>query len=135
MEVLVQIVDLVQVFGLDLNASGAHRARLFVFVLHQQLIDDDVVRVDAAFGQLLDQSFGFVERQEFGDADADECGLFLEKMVFVYNLYYNRLQYFYFFRQLHFFYDRIFTTGKYFSIIFIIYKIKVLFNNKLYTYR
>lgn len=59
-------------------AGFAHFARP-VRVGEHQLVDDDVVRVDAALGQLLDQPLRLVQRQELGDAHADEGGLFLEE--------------------------------------------------------
>ena len=43
----------------------------------EELVDDDVVRVDLVGGELLDEAFCFVEGKELGDADADECCLFL----------------------------------------------------------
>ena len=42
------------------------------------MVDNDVVRVDAALGQLLDQPLRLIQREELGDAHADEGGLFLE---------------------------------------------------------
>lgn len=42
-----------------------------------ELVDDDVVRVDVALGQLLDQPLRLVQRQEFSDAHAYEGGLLL----------------------------------------------------------
>ena len=42
-----------------------------------QLVDDDVVRVNLVLRELLNQSLCFVERQEFRDANADESGLVL----------------------------------------------------------
>lgn len=42
-----------------------------------QLVDDDVVCVDAALGQLLDQPLGLVQGQELCDAHADERRLLL----------------------------------------------------------
>lgn len=41
------------------------------------MVDDDVVCVDAALGQLLDQPFRLIEGEELSDAHADEGGLFL----------------------------------------------------------
>lgn len=41
------------------------------------MVDDDVVCVDAALGQLLDQPLRLIEGEELGDAHADEGGLFL----------------------------------------------------------
>lgn len=45
----------------------------------EQLVDDDVVRVDFVRRQFLYETFRFIEGQEFGYADADERGLFLRK--------------------------------------------------------
>ena len=42
-----------------------------------QLVDDDVVRVDATLGQLLDQPLRLVQGQELCDAHADEGCLLL----------------------------------------------------------
>lgn len=41
------------------------------------MIDDDVVCVDAALGQLLDQPLRLIKREEFSDTHTDEGGLFL----------------------------------------------------------
>jgi len=57
-------------------AGLAHLARP-VAVGEHQLVDDDVVRVDAALGQLLDQPLRLVQGQELGDTHADEGGLLL----------------------------------------------------------
>lgn len=43
----------------------------------EELVDDDVVRVDLVLRQFLDEPFRLVQREELGDADADECCLFL----------------------------------------------------------
>lgn len=67
---------LVQVFGLDLVSGLAHLAGSLGIGKHQ-LVDDDVVCVDVALGQLLDQPLGLVQGQEFGDAHADERRLLL----------------------------------------------------------
>lgn len=69
---------LIQVFGLDLVTSLTHPARP-VAVWEDQLVDDDVVRVDVALGQLLDEPLGLVQREELGDADTDEGGLLLRE--------------------------------------------------------
>lgn len=42
-----------------------------------KLVDDDVVRVDAALGQLLDQPLCLIQREELSDTHTDEGGLFL----------------------------------------------------------
>lgn len=57
-------------------AGFAHFARPLGFREHQ-LVDDDVVRVDLALGQLLDEPLRLVQGEELGDAHADEGGLFL----------------------------------------------------------
>lgn len=41
------------------------------------MVDDDVVRVNVVFGEVLDESFGFIEREKFRDADANKCCYFL----------------------------------------------------------
>lgn len=57
-------------------AGLAHLARP-VAVGEHQLVDDDVVRVDAALGQLLDQPLRLIQRQELSDTHTDEGGLLL----------------------------------------------------------
>jgi hypothetical protein len=52
----------------------AHRLTL---LWEDQLIDDDVVRVNLVRRQLLDKSLRLVQRQELRNADADESGLVL----------------------------------------------------------
>lgn len=42
-----------------------------------ELVDDDVVRVDVTLGELLDQPLRLVQRQELSDAHAYEGGLLL----------------------------------------------------------
>lgn len=46
-------------------------------VREDKLIDDDVVCVDAALGQLLDQPLRLIKREELSDTHTDEGGLFL----------------------------------------------------------
>lgn len=53
-----------------------HFARPFG-VRENQLVDNDVVCVNAALGQLLDQSLRLVQGEELGDAHTDEGCLFL----------------------------------------------------------
>lgn len=53
-----------------------HFARPFG-VRENELVDNDVVCVNAALGQLLDQSLRLVQGEELGDANTDEGGLFL----------------------------------------------------------
>lgn len=48
-----------------------------VRVREDELIDDDVVCVNAALGQLLDQSLCLIKGEELGDTHTDEGGLFL----------------------------------------------------------
>lgn len=79
MEVLVQVGDLVQILLLDLVAGGAHAAGVVGVLKEQKLIHNDVVHIDAALGQLLDQSLRFVQREELCDADAHKCSLVLER--------------------------------------------------------
>ena len=55
-----------------MSPGFAKSARLFVWPFEEELVDDDVVRVDAALGQLLHQSLRLVQRQELGDTDANE---------------------------------------------------------------
>lgn len=43
----------------------------------EELVDDDVVRVDLVLGELLHETLRLVQRQELGDAHANERGLFL----------------------------------------------------------
>lgn len=59
-------------------AGFTHPAGLLGVGEHQ-LVHDDVVRVDAALGQLLDEPLRLVEGEELGDAHADEGGLLLMK--------------------------------------------------------
>lgn len=42
-----------------------------------ELVDDDVVRVDVTLGELLDQPLRLVQRQELSDAHTYEGGLLL----------------------------------------------------------
>lgn len=67
---------LVEVLGLDLVSGLAHLTGSLCIRKHQ-LVDDDVVCVDAALGQLLDQALRLVQGQELGDAHADERRLLL----------------------------------------------------------
>ena len=69
---------LVQVLGLDLVAGLTHLAGL-LRVREDELVDDDVVRVNLALGQLLDQPFGFIQGQELRDAHTDEGCLLLQE--------------------------------------------------------
>lgn len=50
-----------------------------VRVRKNQLVDDDVVRVNATLGQFLDQSLRLIQGEELGDTHTDEGGLFLKK--------------------------------------------------------
>jgi hypothetical protein len=43
------------------------------------LVDDNVVRVDAVRRELLNEPLGLIQREELGDADADESGLLLSR--------------------------------------------------------
>lgn len=54
----------------------AHLARP-VRVGENQLVDDDVVCVDATLCQLLDQPLRLIQGEELGDTHTDEGGLFL----------------------------------------------------------
>lgn len=51
-----------------------------VRVGENQLVDNDVVRVNATLGQFLDQPLRLVQGEELGDAYADEGCLFLMKV-------------------------------------------------------
>lgn len=53
------------------------KGRVLTFLRENELINHDVVRINLVLCELLNQSLGFVERQEFGDADADKGGLVL----------------------------------------------------------
>ena len=44
----------------------------------QELVDDDVMRVDLVLGELLHQPFRLVQREELGDAHANKRGLLLK---------------------------------------------------------
>lgn len=57
-------------------SSFTHFARPFG-IRENQLVDNDVVCVNAALGQLLDQSLRLVQGEELGDAHTNEGGLFL----------------------------------------------------------
>lgn len=67
---------LVQVFGLDLVSGLTHLAG-FLGVGEDKLVDDDVVGVNLALGQLLDQPLRLIQGQKLGDAHTDEGRLFL----------------------------------------------------------
>lgn len=41
------------------------------------MVDDDVVRVDAALCKLLDEALRLIQREELGDTNTDKGGLFL----------------------------------------------------------
>lgn len=49
-----------------------------LWVGENELVDDDVVCVDAALGQLLDQPLRLVQGEELSDTHTDEGGLFLK---------------------------------------------------------
>lgn len=68
---------LVQVLGLDLVAGLTHLAGL-LGIREDELVDNDVVRVDLALGQLLDQPLRFIQGQELSNAHTDEGGLLLQ---------------------------------------------------------
>ena len=63
---------LIEILCLDPASSFAESARGLSRSLEEQLVDDDVVSVDAALRQLLHQPLGLVQGQELGDADAHE---------------------------------------------------------------
>ena len=66
------MVYLIEILCLDPASSFAESARGLSRSLEEQLVDDDVVSVDAALRQLLHQPLGLVQGQELGDADAHE---------------------------------------------------------------
>ena len=58
-----------------------HKAAQMVpltFLGEEQLIYNDVVRVDFVRRQLLYQPFGLIQRKEFGDAYTNECRFLLQ---------------------------------------------------------
>lgn len=70
-ELVVQLFNLIQVFLLHLPPRVALLA--FVgFFREQQLVDHDAMGINLIARQLLYHSFSLVEREELGDADADE---------------------------------------------------------------
>lgn len=70
---------LVQVLGLNLVAGLTHLAG-FLGVRKDELVDDDVVGINLAFGQLLNQPLRLVKGQELSNAHADERCLLLQGM-------------------------------------------------------
>lgn len=72
-------IYLVEVLGLYAVSCLAHLARLVTLVQHEQLVDDDVVRVDAALGEFLHEPLRLVQRQELRDAHAHERRLVLRE--------------------------------------------------------
>lgn len=68
---------LVQILGLDLVAGLTHLAGL-LGVREDELVDNDIVRVNLALGQLLDQPLCLIQGQELGNAYADESCLLLQ---------------------------------------------------------
>jgi hypothetical protein len=73
--------DLFQIFVLQTHSRRAPSTSVgnVGAVGEQHLIDDDRMRIDVTFGQFLNQSFGFVERQELGNANADERRQILQR--------------------------------------------------------
>lgn len=57
-------------------AGFTHFTRPFC-VRENKLVDNDVVCVDAAFSQFLDQALRLIQREELSDTHTDEGGLFL----------------------------------------------------------
>lgn len=76
-ELVVELVRLVQVLLLHLVPDLAVLA-VGAGLGEEELVDDDVVRVDLVRGELLHEPLGFVQGEELGDADADEGRLFLD---------------------------------------------------------
>lgn len=70
---------LVQVLGLDLVAGLTHLAGL-LRIWEDELVDNDVVCVNLALGQLLDQPLCLIQGQELSNAHADERRLLLQGM-------------------------------------------------------
>ena len=73
--------NLVEIFLLKPVAREAHLARLLVFFTsreREKLVNDYVVRVDSILGKLLNETLGLVQREELGNANANESGLFLK---------------------------------------------------------
>jgi len=64
--------DLVQVLRLDLTACLTHLARLLSDRKQNKLVDDNIVRIDAALCQFLYQSFRLKQRQKLGNAYTNE---------------------------------------------------------------
>mmetsp|Transcript_41437 Transcript_41437/g.123802 ORF Transcript_41437/g.123802 Transcript_41437/m.123802 type:complete len:274 (+) Transcript_41437:108-929(+) len=68
-EVFVEVMELVQVLLLHAHARF-QQPRPPIGVGKDDLVDDDVVRVDFIFCQLLHQALRFIQRQKLGDAHA-----------------------------------------------------------------
>lgn len=94
--ILVQIESLLEVFLLHLLPNSAllavvayidsqlhshmtlgNRRNLLTWFGEEQLVDNDVMRVNLVVGELLNEAFCLVQRQELGNAHADECCLVL----------------------------------------------------------
>lgn len=73
MEIFVKLAHLVEVLLLHLATRQA-LITAGVLVREQKLIDNYVVSVNVVSSQFLDHAFGFVETQEFRNADTDKGG-------------------------------------------------------------
>lgn len=69
--VFIQVRHLFEIFSLSFQSSFAHWARRSFF-LKKQLVDDDVVGVDASLHEFLNQTFCFVKWKEFSYANTNE---------------------------------------------------------------
>lgn len=72
-KLLVQLLNLLEVLFLHLPPRIALLAGV-VLLGEQQLVDDDAVGVNLVTAQLLNHPLRLVQRQELGDAHADESG-------------------------------------------------------------
>jgi hypothetical protein len=62
-------------FGLELH--NVEQERVLACLREEQLVDDDVMRVDLVSRQFLNETLCLVQGQELGDTNANERGLFL----------------------------------------------------------
>lgn len=71
------ITNLLEVFVLNFVACHTHLTGLLGAPNKKQLVDDDVVSVDANLTQLLHKTLCLVQRQKLSDAHTHKCRLFL----------------------------------------------------------
>jgi len=64
--------NLLQILGLNLTASFTHLAWLLCGWQQDKLINNDIVSINVALGQLLYESFRLKQWQELSDADTHE---------------------------------------------------------------